>query len=122
MNTIVVAKLAVEGGGADILARETDGRWAFWQAGSSVFDADGGNEGRCWRSEPVADLAQVLPKIWPLMSPIGVHPEFLDWFRTHYEAARAALPAHEREYQEQLPHRRWQWIFTGNRLPRFSRG
>ncbi len=32
------------------------------------------------------------------MHPIEIHPEFVGWFREHYEAARAGLPVDQRVY------------------------
>lgn len=120
MNEIVVAKLGAEGEGIDILGRQTHGRWAFCLTRSSVFDAGGGGGGRARQSESVGDLAEVLPAIWPLLSPVDIHPVVLDWFREHYEAAVAALSPSDRAAQGEYRDRHWRRALAGYRMPWFS--
>jgi hypothetical protein len=111
---VVIAKLALEGGGATILGTQVDGRWVFWEKGTSfVINADDSEEWKSWTSEQSRDLATLLPDFWPLMFPRAVHPDFVGWFRDHYEAARAALDEGARAYQARTPDRYWQTVFGG---------
>lgn len=121
MNTIVVARLAAEGEGMEILGREDGGQWSFWRSVSSVFDAGEHDDGRRSKeSRPVTELTQVLPANWPLLSPVDLHPAVLDWFRTHYEAAVAALSPGDRVIQAQYRERHWWRTLAGHRMPCFS--
>jgi hypothetical protein len=112
MNVVVIAELGLEGEGTEIHGVETDGQWSFWQVGWSMFGGEDG-EGQSWKSEPVSDLAHVVPTIWPLMFPARIHPDFVSWFRDHYQSACDAMPAVEREILENRRSRHWQSVFTG---------
>ena len=93
MSKIVVARIGVEGGGEDLFGRRDGDAWSFWKEGSSWgLDDDGEEVVTKWATEPVSDLAALLPEHWPMYYPLAIHPEFLDWFRDRYEASRAALP------------------------------
>jgi hypothetical protein len=108
MDQAIVLDIGREGGGITIYGRQVDGVWSFWAEGASI-DVDE-NEDMVWRTwsrEPVASIDILLPKGWPVFSPISVHPEFVDWFRAIYEKARAGLPENERSYQEKYIHVRW---------------
>ena len=61
-----------------------------------------------WTSEPVNSLDLVLPKDWPIFFPTSIHPEFVGWFRTNFDAVRASLPEDQRRYQDN--HRHWRWL------------
>lgn len=111
---VTVADLVLEGGGATVLGTRVDGRWSFWHEGSSIaLDENDDEEWRAWASDQSADLAAVVPGIWPLMYPVAVHQEFVGWFRDHYEAARAGLDGAARADQERWQDRRWQEVFAG---------
>jgi hypothetical protein len=113
-DRVVVAELGLEGGGATVLGFRVGGRWRFWQEGSSItLDADDGEEWQRWASEQSEDLAAVVPATWTLMFPVTVHPEFVEWFRCRYEAARAGLDVGARESQARHPDRHWQRVFAG---------
>ena len=62
-----------------------------------------------WRSssEPVSSLDLVVPKDWPMFSPLKIHLRFVAWFREAYEKARASLPEGQRGDQDNHRHRRW---------------
>ncbi len=106
MDKTLVAGLGVEGGDCSIYVRRGDGDWSYWQDGSSVDFADD-DVVRRWPSEPVADLGLAMPREWPLFHVLEIHPDFLGWFREHYEEARASLPHDMREMQVDFLHRRW---------------
>ena len=112
MDRVIVADLGVEGGGATIFGHIIGDRWVFRQGGSSIaLDADDNEGWRTWESDSAADLSAVVPTNWPLMYPIKVHPEFVDWFRDHYEAARASLRDDLRAYQPRSSHGDWRKVF-----------
>jgi hypothetical protein len=113
---VIIAKMGVEGGGVMIYGRRTDGTWLFWQEGSSMhLDENDDEDWRSWESELSNDLSTVVPENWPLMYPVQVHPEFVGWFRDHYEASRAGLREDLRSYQARHPDRNWQRIFGDSR-------
>ncbi len=113
-DRVVVAELGVEGGGVTILGTRVSGAWRFWQEGSSLgLDEDDVDYWRSWASEQAKELADVVPSEWPLMFPIVVHPDFVEWFRGHYQAARAGLQDGLRDYQAEHQNRRWQKVFWG---------
>ena len=115
---VLIAKLGLEGGGATILGTCIDGRWSFWDEGTSMFlDENDDEEWRTWVSEPTGHLADVVSSLWPLMSPSGVHPDFVKWFRDHYEFARAGLDESSREYQAGYADQKWQQVFAGTQAP-----
>jgi hypothetical protein len=112
VDKVIIARLRVEGGGATILGRVVGDRWVFWQDGSSIaLDADVNEEWRKWESDPVYELSAVLPADWPLMFPSNVHPDFVGWFRDHYEAVRASVRDDLRPYQSGSPNWRWRRVF-----------
>ena len=108
MDKMLVAKIGVEGGGLTIYGREADGSWSFWTEGSSWgLDENDDEVVRSWSSEPVADLGLIVPPEWPTYHSLTIHPDFMDWFRDHYEGARASLSPELREMQAEYQHRRW---------------
>jgi hypothetical protein len=114
MDKVVVAKLAVEGGGVTVYGIEQPGGWVFWQEGISMhLDENDDEDWRPWRSEPVSDLSKALPDIWLLMYPLLIHRTFLPWFRQHYERGREQLSVDERQMQEKHLHSQWQAALAG---------
>jgi hypothetical protein len=110
----VVADLGLEGGGATIIGSLVDGHWLFWYKGSTIaLDANDDEEWRYWSTKPSPDLSAALPAGWPLMYPIKLHPEFVGWFRDHYEAACACLREDLRTSQAEYTDRHWQRVFSG---------
>lgn len=78
MDNVVIVKIGVEGGGVTIYGRQTDGVWSLWNEGVSMyFDENDEENWRCWSSDPVSELSELLPKEWWQMSPTKVHPEFV---------------------------------------------
>jgi hypothetical protein len=86
MDKIKVVELAVEGGGCTIFGQYSEGHWLFWEEGSSFgLGENDDEEVRSWKSEPTESLEEVLPTDWPYFNPVSVHPEFVSWFRVHFE-------------------------------------
>jgi hypothetical protein len=118
VDKVIIARLGLEGGGATIFGRVVGDRWGFWQGGFSItLDADDNEEWRTWESDSAADLSAIVPAKWPLMFPSDVHPDFVGWFREHYEAARASLSECEWAYQARSPHSDWREVFGLARNP-----
>jgi hypothetical protein len=108
MDKVLVAKIGVEGGGLSIYGRDDEGSWSFWTGGSSWgLDDDDDEVVRSWSSEPVPDLGLVVPPDWPLFRALEIHPDFIAWFRGHYEGARASLSPEMKEMQAKYQHRHW---------------
>jgi hypothetical protein len=91
LDKVVVASMAVEGGGETLYGRQVDGVWSFWREWSSMDIDDDGNESwPSWSSEPVPDLLAALPedeygrKLF-LRRLVEVHPLFSDQLRAAYE-------------------------------------
>jgi hypothetical protein len=113
---ILIIRLAVEGGGAKVFGREVDGVWSYWHEGNSIQEEDDeDNDWKRWTSQPVANLADALPSIWVMMSPIELHPSFIGRFREQYEVQLAKLSAEERVMQKHR-HGDWLEILSGHRF------
>ncbi len=107
-SKVVIACMGTDGGGITIFGRQVAGVWSFWTEGTTIdLDANDLEIWRSWESEPVADLAPLLPENWPLFYAETIHPEFVTWFRQAYEPARWLVPKHLIEYQQRHPHHRW---------------
>jgi hypothetical protein len=108
MDKLVVAEIGAEGGGSTIYGRESGGVWSFRTEGTSMdLDENDDEVWRSWSSESVGSFDLALPKDWPLCYPVGIHPDFVGWFRAAYEGARANLPEELRGYQAEHRHLRW---------------
>jgi hypothetical protein len=108
VDKVIIAQMGVEGGGITIYGSRSEGVWSFWTEGSSMELDDNDDEvWRSWTSEPVKSLDLVVPKDWPIFHPSKIHPDFVDWFRTTYDLARASMPEHERRSQEKHRHGHW---------------
>jgi hypothetical protein len=108
MNELLIASIALEGGGADIYGKQDGGVWSFWMVGSSIGqDRDEGEDWRSWSSEPVPRLEDALPRDWVLFSPVKVHPDFVAWFREAYRSARAALSDEMEARRARHTYERW---------------
>lgn len=108
VSKILIARIGVEGGGADIYGRQDRGVWSFWTEGTSMDLDDTDDEvWRSWSSQPVASLGDVLPKDWPHFHPIEIHPDFVAWFREAYEPARERLGGEMRDFQAEHAHDVW---------------
>ena len=91
MDNVVIVNMGFEGGGVTIYGRQTDGVWSLWNEGVSMyFDENDEENWRCWSSDPVSELSELLPKEWWQMSPTKVHPEFVAPLRREYERFRSA--------------------------------
>ncbi len=112
-----IADMELEGGGITILGSQTlDGIWSFWTGGISIdLDENDHETWHAWSSQPVSHLDLVVPDNWPIFYPTTIHPDFVEWFRAHYEHARASLPASQRQYQEKHRHGHWRGVLG---LPR----
>jgi len=106
MDKVLVAELGVEDGGCSIYGRQADGSWSFWQEGSSTDFADE-EFSRSWETEPVLDLGLAVPKEWTLYHVLKIDPEFVGWFRDHYEESKGHLDPSLREMQAEYIHPRW---------------
>lgn len=97
MEKVVIADLAVEGGGFTIYGQEIEGRWFFWEEGSSFgLDENDDEEIRSWKSEPKESLESVLPNQWPLFHPWHLHAEFVTWFVERFPLALESLSVPDR--------------------------
>jgi hypothetical protein len=104
----LIARIGVEGGGADIYGSREGGVWSFWTEGTSMdLDENDDEVWRSWSSQPVARLEDVLPKDWPLFHPIEIHPDLVASFRAAYEPARARLGSEMRVHQTEHTHGAW---------------
>jgi hypothetical protein len=111
MEKTLIASMGIEGGGATIYGRRSEGVWMFWTQGSTIdLDENDLDFWRSWSTEPVNSLDDVLPSEWPVFSPIEIHPDFLDWFREAYEKKRSELSVDKRRYQDNHVHERWSRI------------
>lgn len=116
MDKLLIAQMAVEGGGITIYGSQAKGVWSFWTEGNSIdLDENDDEVWRSWSSEPVSSLDFVLPKDWPVFYPSKIHPEFVEWFRRNYDKVRASLPEDQRRYQDKRRHERWSEVLS---LPR----
>jgi hypothetical protein len=108
VERVRIAEIGIEGGGRTVYGRQSHGIWSFWAEGTSMdLDENDDEVWRAWTSEPVPDLALVLPRDWSLFHPGTIHPDFLGWFRRNYDAARQIVPEHLRRYQAEHPHHSW---------------
>jgi hypothetical protein len=108
MDKIVIADIGVEGGGTTIYGARSQGVWSFWTEGTSIdLDEDDHEVWRSWSTEPVSSLELLVPNDWPMYYPSAIHPEFLGWFRDHYEKAQATLSENQCRYQLTHRHRKW---------------
>lgn len=91
MDNVVIHRIGFEGGGVTIYGRQTDGVWSLWNEGVSMyFDENDEENWRCWSSDPVSELSELLPKEWWQISPTKVHPEFVAPLRCEYERCLGA--------------------------------
>lgn len=102
-----VVRLLAEGGLIEVFGRkEPDGWWTFIGRWGSLEVDDTGNDSVRVGGVPTSrDLGKFLPTPWASLNPRRIHPELREWFRQHYDAAVAALPAHRQE--SHLEHRSW---------------
>lgn len=110
MVRIIIVDVGVEGGGATVYGRETDGVWSFWNEGSWMYMDE--NDDDRWRqsaSEPVAELLAALPDDWSAMYPLRVHPDFVSRIRAEYERCRRTSPGGRGERSR---HERWRELFA----------
>ncbi len=108
VEKVIVIEVGVEGGGATVFGEDNGGVWSFWQEGSSLsLDEDDHEIGSDWRTQPVGDLERALPGGWVRMFPMKIHPTFLPWVRTRYEAERAELPEYQRRVHDEHVHPAW---------------
>ena len=108
MDKVLIADIGVEGGGEKIFGKKSKSVWSFWTEGTSMdMDENDDEVWRSWSSEPVSSLDLVVPKDWLMFHPSKIHPDFVEWFRTNYDPARASLPEEQRRYQEKHRHGRW---------------
>ncbi len=62
MDNIVVANLALEGGGPTVFGRQEGDHWVFWREGTSIsLDANDEEVWRSWATEPVAKPSAAVP-------------------------------------------------------------
>lgn len=105
-----IIDLATEGGGETIYRRMTDNGWIFGSDGSTMsFNEDDRVYSGEWNRPEAADLASVLPSIWPRLSPIQIHSEWHDWFRQAYSLFLSDLSKEERTRYEAFGSRRRRW-------------
>ncbi len=109
MDRVVVAELGLEGGSATIMGQRTEGRWKFWNEGTSIGLDEDWQE---WVSDPSEDLGAIVPSCWLIMFPMMIHPDFVGWFRDNYEVALAALKSSEREYVLKNRSGNWKLVFA----------
>lgn len=113
MDKFVVAQLGLEGGSATIMGQFAEGRWKFWNEGTSIaLDENFDEDWREWVTDPSEDLGAAVPSCWLVMAPMMIHPDFVGWFRDNYEAALAALKSSERDYVSRFRSEEWQQIFA----------
>ena len=109
MDNVVIHRIGFEGGGVTIYGRQTDGVWLLWNEGVSMyFDENDEENWRCWSSDPVSELSELLPKEWWQMSPTKVHPEFVAPLRREYERCLAAGGGSTRRSR----HERWSKLLS----------
>ena len=108
MDKMLVAEIGLEGGGTTIYGRQDEGVWSFWEEGSSWgLDENDEEVVWSWSSEPVANLGPLVPPDWPMYYALTIHPDFIGWFREHYEGARASLRPDLKAMHAEHQHRRW---------------
>src|SRR5262245_14073495 len=82
VDKVLVTRLGIEGGGAELFGRLKDGVRCFWTEDTSMdLDENDGEVWRAWSSEPLACLEYVPPRDWTLSFPIEIHPDLAAWFR-----------------------------------------
>jgi hypothetical protein len=107
-DTLLVADLGLQGGSLSVHGKRSEQGWTFWGEGTTIaLDENDEETWRSWASEPMADLARLLPADWPMFYPVGIDPRFRPWFRQAYEASRASLRPDLRLYHDEDLHRRW---------------
>lgn len=106
MDKVTVAELVVEGGGITIFGQEIEGRWLFWEEGSSFgLDENDEEEYRHWESERKESFEELIPKDWPGFRPVLIHPDFVSWFAERFDQA-----VNQMRYQP-MAERHWRRIF-----------
>jgi len=118
-----VIRLLAGGAGIQLFGRqEPDGTWSFiGSAGTMDIEDDGNDSVRVGGVPRCKDLSEALPEsYWSRFIPMHIHPDLRDWFRTHYDAAVASLPAYQREMHYQFHHRKWQALFDSTPPDRWS--
>ncbi len=85
----LIALVGCEGGGVSVYGRRYPKGWRFFcEVNESYFD----EEEHHAISQETDNIMELLPKNWPHLCPIEIHPEFLDWFRFEYDMARKNDP------------------------------
>ena len=106
---VVVVRLAAEGGLIQVSGRKKpDGQWVFWR--SNPWGDDKGEPEYCDR------LEDLIPQRWPIWVPKQVHPEFVDWFASRFEAATNEMVRRLPEIMERPWGSRWARVFAGEPL------
>lgn len=109
MDKVVIVKMGFEGGGVTICGRQTDGVWSLWkEAVSMYFDENDEENWRCWSSDPVSELSELLPKEWWQMAPTKVHPEFVAPLPAEYERCLGAGGGNVPRFR----HERWRRLLS----------
>nr|WP_309695090.1 hypothetical protein [Armatimonas sp.] len=112
MDKVTIAELAVEGGGCTLFGQEIEGRWFFWEEGSSFgFDENDDEEIRSWESERKESFEELVPKDWPYFHPTSIHPDFVSWFSERFDLAMEQLNFRGNERMKEIVERRWRRIF-----------
>lgn len=103
-----LVRLLAEGGCFEVFGRKTpDGQWIFTGSVTAMTDVDE------WNTHAIpetTELGDLLPDIWPRLTPILVHPEVRRWF------AERLQPESLSEYQRQ----RWQALFASTPPDKWS--
>lgn len=96
MDTVIIAKMSIEGGGCTVHGQCVDDTWSFWHTGRAMYLDEHADEAwRQWTSDPVARLSDALPSSWWRMYVRYVHPDFVEQLRTAFYTHQ-----HERGWQE----------------------
>lgn len=108
MNNEPVVRLLAEGGCFEVFGRKTaDGQWVFNGRVTAMTDVDEWNAAAIPETTALEDL---LPDIWPRLTPILVHPELRRWFAERFNAESAS------EYHRA----RWQALFASTPPDKWS--
>lgn len=84
-NRVLIAFLARECVGLKIYGIQEGSKWSFWSGNSS-------DQGR------TEQLENLVPFFWPMVYPISIHPEFIDWFRDRNKIALSELGVTEQNW------------------------
>lgn len=118
-----VIRLLAEGATIQLFGRkEPDGTWSFiGYTGNIDIEDDGNDSVRVGGIRRCKDLSAALPEsLWIRFIPRYVHADLREWFRSHYDAAVAALPEHQRKWHYESRHRRWKAMFDSTPPDRWS--